>query len=130
MIGNWRPATLGEEESVSFPCPPRLPSDAAYYPVTGAPFSLTFVASASALYRVSATGRGDNNGVRIGSIPSVVPVFPRANDGTYSFNAIYQLEAGRSYTFVVEASVSPSGANCGGTVRIHALRPITAEQLN
>lgn len=124
VIGSWRPASAGRAEQVVVPCPAPLPSAPIRVAVPGPAFTLTFVAAASGLYRVWATVSGTDS--RVDAVPSLPLVFNR-NAGGSGRDAVFQLEAGRSYTFAVSIEARPTCSGSAGTLDVEL--PMMAEQL-
>jgi hypothetical protein len=122
VVADWTPATPGTNENFRIPCPSPLPTTATLYPVPGTPFSITFVAMSSALYRVHSVSTG---GFKIVADPPQEEVFERNVSGGVGIDAVFRLIAGRTYTFRV--AVQFGGGGCGGPTTVTAYYPMTAE---
>jgi len=124
VVGSWRPATPGTSEQFSVPCPTPLPSAPIRVVPPGPAFTLTFIATASSLYRVTAAVFGTDS--RIDAVPPLPLVFNR-NNGGLGRDAVFQLEAGRSYTFVASIEARPACSGSAGNLDVEL--PMMAEQL-
>lgn len=105
------------------------------FQTTNNPRTLTFTATSTGLYRVHAavSDTGGYQYLRVFSTSGVVPVFPSYSLGIGSHTriqveAIFRLETGRSYSFVLQASFYCMGGGSAAGLEIYS--PLIAEQLN
>ena len=113
----------GVWEELPFACPTPALTTPAWRPLIGVPFTLTFTAAASALYRISrpsiyAADGTSSYGTRVLGVP------PASFDLFHE--DVYALEAGRNYTFSMEVQVTPT---CR-PITIQVSSPFAIEQLN
>lgn len=128
VVGSWRPAT---PTAVNFPvtCTTPTPPGTSYVRIGGEPFTLTFTASSTGLYRVLAPAE---NTVALGfsrvgtSVPTAL-VFERSEIGD-RLEAVFRLEAGREYSFFVEMRADVACRTSPQTEFIARI-PMMAEQL-
>lgn len=125
VMASWRPAIPGQPNEVTLSCPTPAPLAPTRVVVPGAAFTLTFVASTSGLYRIWMLAYGTES--RIDAVPPMTTIFDR-NAGAVGRDAVFQLEGGRSYTFIVSIEARPTCSGSAGSVQWQL--PMMAEQLN